>query len=193
MTTLAPTLSNRFLPRTAEWLRDVILILLGALFVAALAQIEIPLPFTPVPITGQTFGVLLVGAALGSKRGAASLVSYLGLGILGLPFFAGGAHGLDILIGATGGYLIGFILASYVIGLLAERGLERSVRTSLIPFLVGTLIIYACGVVWLAVFLGSFGQALVAGFLPFLIGDAIKLVAASLVLPAAWKLTATTK
>jgi len=188
MTTLAPTLSNRLLPRTASWLRDVILILLGALFVAALGQIEIPLPFTPVPITGQTFGVLLVGAALGSKRGAASLVSYLGLGILGLPFFAGGAHGLDTLIGATGGYLIGFVLAAYVIGRLAERGLERSVRTSLIPFLVGTLVIYVCGVTWLAVFLGSFDQALVAGFLPFLIGDAIKLVAASLALPAAWKL-----
>jgi biotin transport system substrate-specific component len=187
MTTLAPTLSNRFLPRAASWLRDVILILLGALFVAALAQIEIHLPFTPVPITGQTFGVLLVGAALGSKRGAASLASYLALGTVGLPFFAGGAHGLSILTGATGGYLIGFVLAAYIIGLLAERGLERSMRTSVIPFLVGTVIIYVCGVAWLAVFLRSFGQALVAGFLPFLIGDAIKLVAASLALPAAWK------
>jgi biotin transporter BioY len=136
MTTLAPTLSNRFLPHAAGWLRDVILIVLGALFVAVLAQIEIPLPFTPVPITGQTFGVLLVGAALGSKRGAASLASYLSMGIVGLPFFAGGAHGLDILIGATGGYLIGFVVAAYVIGLLAERGLERSMRTSMIPFLI---------------------------------------------------------
>ena len=188
MTTLAPTLSTRFLPRASDWLRDVILIVLGALFVAALAQIEIPLPFTPVPITGQTFGVLLVGAALGSKRGAASLASYLALGVFGLPFFAGGAHGLDVLIGATGGYLIGFIISAYVIGMLAERGLERSMRTSVIPFLVGTLIIYACGVTWLAVFLGNFRQALAAGLLPFLAGDAIKLVAASLVLPAAWRL-----
>ena len=188
MTTLAPTLSNRFLPRTVGWLRDVILILLGVLFVAVLAQVEIPLPFTPVPITGQTFGVLLVGAALGSKRGATSLVSYLALGTVGLPFFAGGAHGLSTLTGATGGYLIGFVLAAYVVGLVAERGLERSVRTSIIPFLVGTLIIYICGVGWLAIFLGSFGQALVAGFLPFLIGDAIKLIAASLALPAAWRL-----
>jgi biotin transport system substrate-specific component len=188
MTTLAPTIYARRFPGAADWLRDVILIVLGALFVAALAQIEIPLPFTPVPITGQTFGVLLVGAALGSKRGAASLVSYLALGVFGLPFFAGGAHGLNILTGATGGYLLGFVIAAYVIGILAERGLERNVRTSLIPFLVGTVIIYVCGVAWLAVFLGSFSKALVAGLFPFLVGDAIKLVAASLTLPAAWKL-----
>jgi biotin transport system substrate-specific component len=188
MTTLVPTIYARTFPGMAGWLRDVILILLGALFVAALAQIEIPLPFTPVPITGQTFGVLLVGAALGSKRGAASLTSYLGLGAMGLPFFAGGANGLNILIGATGGYLIGFVIAAYIIGLLAERGLERNVRTSIIPFLIGSVIIYICGVAWLAVVLGSLSKALAAGFIPFLIGDAIKLIAAALVLPAAWEL-----
>jgi biotin transport system substrate-specific component len=188
MTTLAPTLYARTFPRAADWLRDVTLIVLGALFVAALAQVEIPLPFTPVPITGQTFGVLLVGAALGSKRGAASLASYLVMGIFGLPFFAGGAHGLTIVVGATGGYLIGFVAAAYAIGLLAERGLERSLGTSLLPFLVGTIIIYACGVTWLAVVLGSLSKAVAAGLLPFLIGDALKLVAAALALPAAWKL-----
>lgn len=188
MTTLAPTIYTRTFPRAAGWLRDVVLIVLGALLVAALAQVEIPLPFTPVPITGQTFGVLLVGAALGSKRGAASLASYLALGMFGLPFFAGGAHGLKIVLGATGGYLIGFVLAAYVIGLLAERGLERSVRTSLLPFLVGTAIIYVCGVAWLTVILGSLSKAVTAGLLPFLVGDAIKLVAAALALPAAWKL-----
>jgi biotin transport system substrate-specific component len=188
MTTLAPTIYTRTFPRANVWLRDILLILLGALLVAALAQVEIPLPFTPVPITGQTFGVLLVGAALGSKRGALSLVSYLSMGVLGLPFFAGGAHGWDIVIGATGGYLIGFVIAAYVIGLLAERGLERSLRTSILPFLVGTVIIYVCGVAWLTVVLGSLSTALAAGLIPFLIGDAIKLVAAALVLPAAWKL-----
>jgi biotin transport system substrate-specific component len=188
MTTLASTVYTRTFPRTAGWLRDVILILLGALLVAVLAQIEIPLPFTPVPITGQTFGVLLVGAALGSKRGAASLVSYLAMGMMGLPFFAGGAHGLDIVIGATGGYLIGFVIAAYVIGLLAERGLERSVRTSLIPFLIGMIVIYVCGLSWLTIVLGSFSEAIAAGLLPFLVGDVIKLLAASLALPGAWKL-----
>ena len=187
MTTLAPTIYTRTFPRTASWLRDLILILLGALFVAVLAQVEIPLPFTPVPITGQTFGVLLIGAALGSKRGAASLVLYLAMGTFGLPFFAGGAHGLHILVGATGGYLIGFIFAAYVIGFLAERGLERNVRTSILPFLLGTFIIYVCGVTWLAIVLGSFNKAIVVGLLPFLIGDAIKLIAASLALPGMWK------
>jgi len=188
MTTLAPTVSFRYFPRAANWLRDLTLIVLGSLFVAVLAQVEIPLPFTPVPITGQTFGVLLVGAALGSKRGAASLALYLAEGAIGLPFFAGGAHGLSVVVGATGGYLIGFIGAAYVIGQLAERGLERSARTSFIPFLVGTLIIYACGVTWLAVVLGSFSKAITLGLIPFLIGDVVKLLAAALVLPAAWKI-----
>jgi biotin transport system substrate-specific component len=188
MTTLAPTLSTRYFPRAAGWLRDLVLILIGSLFVALLARVEILLPGMPVPITGQTFGVLLAGAALGSKRGAASMTLYLAEGALGLPFFAGGAHGIEIVVGATGGYLIGFIAAAYVIGLLAERGLERSVRTSLVPFLVGTLIIYVCGVAWLAVVLGSFGDALKFGLIPFLPGDAIKLIAAALALPAAWRL-----
>jgi biotin transport system substrate-specific component len=188
MTTLAPTLSTRYFPRAAAWLRDLFLIVLGSLFVAALAQVQIPLPFTPVPITGQTFGVLLVGAALGSKRGAASLALYLAEGAIGLPFFAGGAHGLSIIIGATGGYLIGFIVAAYIIGLLAERGLERNTRTSFIPFLAGTVVVYVCGVIWLAVVLGSFSKAITLGLVPFLIGDVIKLIAAALTLPAAWKL-----
>ncbi len=187
MTTLAPTLSTRYFPRTAAWLRDLLLIILGALLVAALAQVIIPLPFTPVPLTGQTFAVLLVAAALGSKRGAASLSLYTLMGALGLPFFAGGASGLAYMSGPTLGYLIGFLAAAYVVGLLAERGLERSVRTSLVPFLAGTLVIYAFGAGWLAV---SFGveKALALGVLPFLVGDAIKLVLAALVLPVAWKL-----
>jgi len=187
MTTLAPTLSARYFPRTTEWIRTLFLILLGSLLLAALAQVEIVLPFTPVPITGQTFGVLLIGAILGSKRGAASMILYLTEGALGLPFFAGGASGIGILTGATAGYLVGFVIAAYVIGLLAERGLERNVRTSIIPFIVGTIIIYICGVAWLSVVLGSFSKAITFGVLPFLIGDAIKLIAASLVLPTAWK------
>ena len=187
MTTLASTLSNHYFPRASSWLKDLGLILAGSLQVALFAQISIPLPFTPVPITGQTFAVLLVGAALGSKRGAAALIAYIAEGALGLPFFAGGAGGLSVLVGATAGYLIGFVVAAYVIGLLAERGLERSVRTSVVPFLAGTLIIYACGVTWLTVLFGL-EKALAFGLLPFLIGDAIKLIAAALALPAAWKL-----
>lgn len=188
MTTLVPALSTRYFPRTSSWLRDFALIVAGSLLVAVLAQISIPLPFTPVPLTGQTFAVLLVGAALGSKRSLASMALYIAEGALGLPFFAGGASGLHVLVGATAGYLVGFVAAAYIIGLLAERGLERSVRTSFVPFVVGTLVIYLFGVAWLAFMLGSFSEAVVAGLLPFIIGDAIKLIAAALVLPAAWKL-----
>jgi biotin transport system substrate-specific component len=188
MTTLAPTIYTRAFPRAADWLRDVILIVLGALFVAALAQVKIPLPFTPVPLTGQTFAVLLVGATLGSKRGAVSMVLYIALGALGLPVFAGGAAGISYLSGATLGYLVGFVMAAYIIGLLAERGLERSVRTSIIPFLIGTVVIYICGVAWLTILLGSFSKAVAAGLVPFLVGDTLKLIAAALVLPGAWKI-----
>src|SRR5215211_4525054 len=187
MSTLAPTIYTRTFPGVAGWLRDLILMTLGTLFVAALAQVKIPLPFTPIPLTGQTFAVLLIGATLGSKRSLVSMLLYIALGAFGLPIFAGGASGLAYLSGATLGYLVGFVLAAYVIGLLAERGLERSVRTSLLPFLVGTVIIYLCGVAWLAIILGSFNKAIAAGLLPFLIGDAIKLIAASIVLPAAWR------
>ena len=188
MTTLAPTLSTRYFPRISAWARDLVLIFMGSLLIAAFAQIRIPLPFTPVPITGQTFAVLLVGAALGSKRGLLAMLLYICEGALGLPFFAGGTGGLQVLAGATAGYLIGFIAAAYLIGLLAERGLDRSVKTSIIPFLVGTLIIYLFGVAWLGILMGSFSKAIVAGFLPFLVGDGIKLIAAALALPAAWKL-----
>ena len=160
----------------------------GSLLLAGLAQISLPLPFTPVPLTGQTFGVLLVAAALGSKRGASSMVLYILEGALGLPFFAGGASGLHVLVGATAGYLAGFVVAAYIIGLLAERRLERTIRTSFVPFVVGTIVIYLFGVAWLAIVLGSIGKAVIAGLLPFLIGDVIKLILAALALPAAWKL-----
>ncbi len=187
MTTLAPTLYTRTFPRASSWLRDLSLIALGAALVALLAQVRMPLPFTPVPLTGQTFGVLLVAAALGSKRGAASMALYIALGAFGLPVFAGGAAGLSYMTGATLGYLVGFVLAAYVVGALAERGLERSVLTSILPFLVGAVIIYVCGVAWLTVLLGSVTKALAAGLVPFLLGDVIKLIAAALALPAAWK------
>lgn len=186
MNALAPTLSTRHLPAVKPLVRDVLLIVFGSLFVAAFAQISVPLPFTEVPITGQTFAVLLVGAALGSKRGAASLGLYTVEGALGLPFFAAGKSGIG---GPTTGYLIGFIVAAYVIGLLAERGLDRKFRTSLIPFLVGTVIIYAIGATWLAISLKMTPMAAFnAGVLPFLIVDAIKLLLAGVALPAAWKL-----
>jgi biotin transport system substrate-specific component len=186
MSTLAPTLSKRYFPHAAAWLRDLALITLSALFVAVLAQVRIFLPFTPVPLTGQTFGVLLVGAALGSKRGLASLSLYTALGLAGLPVFTGWSSGLAHLLGLTGGYLFGFLAAAWLVGRLAERGLERSLRTSLLPFAAGTLVIYLCGTGWLALQLGL-AQALALGVLPFLIGDLLKLLAAALLLPGVWK------
>jgi biotin transport system substrate-specific component len=186
-TTFAPTLLNRSLPRLDWRVRDILLVIGGSLCVAGMAQIRIALPFTPVPITGQTFAVLLVGASLGARRGTASLVLYLIQGLLGLPFFAGGASGLAYLLGPTGGYLVGFVAAACLVGLLAARGLDRRIPTALLAFLAGEIVIYFCGVAWLSVFLGI-PRAISAGFLPFLIGDVIKLVAAGLVLPTAWAL-----
>ena len=187
MTAFAPTLTTRILPAVDQKLRDLLLVTAGALLVALLAQVRMPLPFTPVPLTGQTFAVLLVGAALGSRRGMASIGLYLLLGALGLPFFAGGASGLAYMTGSTLGYLVGFIAAAYVTGLLAERGLDRRISTALVAFFIGQAIIYLFGVAWLTVLMGL-QKALVAGMLPFLIGDALKIGAAALALPAAWKL-----
>lgn len=186
MTTLASTLTTRLLPTIGQRIRDLLLVFAGTVLVALLAQVSIPLPFTPVPLTGQTFAVLLVGAALGSRRGAASLSLYTVIGALGLPIFAGGVGGLGKFFGPTGGYLLGFIVAAYVIGLLAERGLERSFRTSILPFLVGTIIIYLIGATWLGFFVG-FEKALPLGVIPFIPGDIIKLALAAISLPVAWK------
>lgn len=184
-TPLASTLTLRVWPRTAAWLRDLGLILAGTLFTALLAQVRLPLPFTPVPLTGQTFAVLLTGAALGSRRGLISMTLYLLLGGVGLPFFAGGQSGWAYLTGPTLGYLIGFAAAAWAVGRLAECGLERRLRTAWLPFLAGTLSIYICGAGWLALSLGV-RRALLLGVLPFLAGDLLKIALAALALPAAW-------
>jgi biotin transport system substrate-specific component len=185
--TLASFVSVRWLPHVSSKVRDLGWMVLGALWVALFAQVRIPLPFTPVPITGQTFAVLLVGAALGAGRGAGALMLYLLMGMTGLPVFAGGVAGLFHLTGPTGGYLLGFVIAAAVVGRMAEHGWERSFRTSLIPFSLGTLLIYLVGVPWLALYVGP-QAAIQKGLLPFLPGDLIKLLLAALALPSAWRL-----
>jgi biotin transport system substrate-specific component len=185
--TLASFVSVRWLPHVSSKVRDLGWMVLGALWVALFAQVRIPLPFTPVPITGQTFAVLLVGAALGAGRGAGALMLYLLMGMTGLPVFAGGAAGLFHLTGPTGGYLLGFVIAAAAVGRMAEHGWERSFRTSLIPFSLGTLLIYLVGVPWLALYVGP-QAAIQKGLLPFLPGDLIKLLLAALALPSAWRL-----
>jgi len=184
--TLASFVSVRWLPHVSSKVRNLGWMVLGALWVA-LFQVRIPLPFTPVPITGQTFAVLLVGAALGAGRGAGALMLYLLMGMTGLPVFAGGAAGLFHLTGPTGGYLLGFVIAAAAVGRMAEHGWERSFRTSLIPFSLGTLLIYLVGVPWLALYVGP-QAAIQKGLLPFLPGDLIKLLLAALALPSAWRL-----
>lgn len=183
--TLALTLSERVFWKPSAAVANTTLVVLGSLVMAGLAQLAIPLPFTPVPITGQTLGVLLVGASLGSKRGAASMVLYLVEGAAGLPFFAGGAAGLPVLLGPRGGYLIGFVLAAFAVGLLAERGFDRRFVPAALAFCLGELVVYLHGVTWLAFFVGA-NQALAAGFWPFLPGAVVKAAAAGALLPVAW-------
>ena len=191
MTALAPAIAR---PKTAmsRATFDVISIVAGSLIVAGLAQVSIHLGFTPVPITGQTLGVLLVGGSLGALRGGAALGLYLIEGGIGLPFYAGGTHGWSNLtvskLGASGGYLIGFIAAAIVVGYLAERGWDRNLGSSIGAMLLGEVLIYGAGLPWLAASLHiGANKAYVYGLYPFIIGDAIKLGLAAAVLPAAWR------
>jgi biotin transport system substrate-specific component len=168
-----------------------ILLVIGAAALTALAaQWEIHLPFTPVPITGQTFAVLLTGAALGATLGAAGQAVYVVAGALGLPVYSGGESGWDTASAAgTSGYLIGFIVAAGVVGFMAERRQDRTFPTMFTAFIAGSFIIYAFGVAGLMILLDmSFEEAVVAGVVPFILGDIIKATAAGLLLPAAWKL-----
>ena len=177
--TLSDTLS---LP---SWL----LVPAASLLIAAAAQVAIPLPFTPVPLTGQTFGVLLTGMALGSRRGALAVALYVLEGAVGLPFFAGGAAGLAKLLGPTGGYLFAFPIAAFVAGLLAERGWDRRPLTTVLGMLLASLTIFFFGALWLSRFVGGIVPAVVQGVLPFLPGDLIKSLLAAGLLPAAWRLS----
>lgn len=190
---VAPSTLADIIPRT--WVRDVVLVVGFALLTAGAAQIVIPLGFTPVPITGQTFAVLLAGGVLGASRGAASQILYVALGAIGLPFYAGGTGGWDVVTGATAGYLVGFVVAAFVIGALAERHQDRKVWTAIPAFITGSLIIYVFGAAWLAYRLdipltGPPGEtnAVALGVAPFLVGDTLKAVLAGLLLPLGWKL-----
>ncbi len=169
-------------------LRDVALVAAAVLVVAATAQIRIELPFTPVPLTGQTFGVLLVGAALGPARGAIALVAYL-LVSLGLPFYAGGESGAQVWYGASAGYLAAFPIAAALIGRMARAGHDRSVVGTLAAFLLASLVVLAGGALWLHLGLGMPAvQAVQQGVVPFLVGDLLKALLAAGLLPGAWRL-----
>lgn len=174
------------LPMTRE--RSALLIVGGALLTAVMAQLAIPVPGSPVPITGQTLAVLLVAASLGPARGMASMGLYLMAGLVGLPFYSEGGGGFSAAFGATGGYLLAFLPAAYLIGLAARRGADRRVGSALLLFAGGQVIIFAIGVPWLAASTGmSASQALAAGLYPFLLGGLVKAVIAALALPWAWR------
>lgn len=166
-------------PSLARWAAEVALVIAGVALLALSARVVIPLPFTPVPVTGQTFAVLLVAAAYGVRRGVVTMILYVLAGVAGLPVLAAGA-GV-----ASYGYLAGFVLAAVVTGWLADRGWGRDFPRSLAAMLAGEVAIYAGGLVWLARFVG-WGNVVAAGLAPFMAGDALKLVAAALLLPAAW-------
>jgi biotin transport system substrate-specific component len=184
--TLAEAIGARVLPRSGL-ARDALLIGGGALFTALLAQVSVRLPFTPVPITLQTLAVLLVGASLGARRGFLAEALYVLLGLAGLPVYAGGQGGLAHLLGPTGGYIIGFVLAAYLAGRLAERSWDRQAPKALLAMILADLLIYACGLPWLALYVG-WGRVLLLGFVPFIVGDTLKILIASGLLPGTWRL-----
>jgi len=156
------------------------------LLLVATAYISFNLPFSPVPITGQTFGVLLIAMALGRVRAVGVVTAYLLEGIAGLPVFAGGTAGFPIIIGPTGGYLIGFLAGAYVIGILADRGWDKSYLKSILAMIIGSAVIFAFGLIWLAKFVPE-GSLLALGLIPYLPGSVAKITLAAVILPSIWK------
>lgn len=168
--------------------RDAILVVAGAALMALLAQVAIPLPPSPVPITGQTLGVVLVGSALGARRGVAAMGLYVLAG-LALPVYAEAASGFRVIAGANGGYLIGFVLATWIIGRTAERGFDRRPIPAFIGFCLGQLAVFAIGVPWLKLATGiGWGVAIHEGFLVFIVGGLVKAAVGAATVPSAWRL-----
>ena len=168
--------------------RNVVLVALGVLLTAALAQVSVPVPGSPVPITGQTLAVVLTAAALGPVRGVAVQVAYMACALVGLPFYSEATGGVDVVFGATGGYVVGFIPAAILIGLGARHAMDRNPLKAVPLFIAGQAVVFAVGVPWLAVSADmTAAQALDAGFYPFILGGLVKAAVAAAVLGTAWK------
>ncbi|MBI4260890.1 MAG: biotin transporter BioY [Actinobacteria bacterium] len=190
MTSLAQAIAPPRERAGARLAYQAVVVVGASLLIAGLAQVSIRLPFTPVPITGQTLGVLRAGAGLGVGMGVGAVGLYLLEGAVGLPFFAEGRHGWEILgLGsATGGYLWGFLVAAALTGWLSRRGWDRSVRSAIGAMFLGNVVIYAFGVPWLMAALDvPLETGLEYGLRPFVVGDALKLLVAAGLLPAAWR------
>ena len=200
MTLAGAVWPDRASPTATRAIRAVVLAVLGSLFVAICAQVQIPL--WPVPVTGQTFAVLVVGMAFGWRLGGATLLLYLAEGAVGLPVFAKFAAGPGVLAGPTGGYIVGFVLAAAAIGYLAQRGWDRSVWRTAIAMLIGNVVLYIPGLIWLGMFYAgpgaqyvantgatnAVGAAIAVGLTPFLLVDALKLALAAALFPIAWRM-----
>lgn len=177
-------LADVVVPRGA--VADIALIAGGTALTAVMAQLAVPL--WPVPVTGQTLAVLLVGSALGARRGTLSMMLYWAVGVLGLPVFSDGGHGLGAALGPSGGYILGFIVSAYAVGKLAERGGDRTFLTGVLSFCAGTVITFSVGMVWLAMSLGAgLQQTLEWGLYPFILGGIVKALLAAAAMPLAWR------
>lgn len=183
-----PTLVRHFWSDAAQSLpRQALLAVVGSALVALSAQVQVPM--VPVPMTLQTLAVLAIGAAFGARLAAATLLLYVAEAALGLPVMAGFGGGLARLMGPTGGYVLGFVLAAFVVGKLAERGWDRNGFTMFAAMLGGAALIYVPGMIWLSGFVGGLGEAFSLGVLPFLWGDVVKAAIAALAFPAVWNLS----
>jgi biotin transport system substrate-specific component len=181
-----PVLADR-LPRGV--VRDVVLVVGVVAFTALAARISIPVPGSPVPVTGQTLAVLLSAAAVGPLRGLVAGLMYIGVGVVGLPVYAGGSHGYKALVGATGGYFVGFLLATALVGYAARGGYDRRPLGVAVAFLVCSALIYLPGATWLAYYAHlSADAALREGVRPYLFGDVLKAAVAAALLPVAWRI-----
>ena len=186
MSLSATSLRSSLIPRSTA-LSNAVLVVSGVLGLAALAQIAIPVPRSPVPVTGQTLGVLILGTAYGSTLGVTTFAIYIVAGIAGAPVFASSGHGLDRIVGATGGYLIGMLVATFVLGQLARFRLDQNFLTALPSMLIGTITTFSFGLVWLHQYTGqSWDWTIKAGLTPFIVGEALKIAIAGTSLPAIW-------
>ena len=187
MSLSATSLRTSLIPR-ATALSNAVLVVSGVLGLAALAQIAIPVPGSPVPVTGQTLGVLILGTTYGSTLGVTTFALYMLAGIAGAPVFANSGHGLDRIVGATGGYLIGMLIATFVLGQLARFRLDQKFLTALPSMLIGTVITFSFGLVWLQQYTEqSWSWTINAGLTPFIVGEALKIAIAGTSLPAIWR------
>lgn len=178
-----PTIADRVFARGLPM--DIALIAAGAGLTAIAAQVSIPI--WPVPITGQTLAVLLVGSTLGALRGTLSMVLYAVLGIVGLPVFSDATHGISVILGPTGGYILGFIIAAALTGWLAQRAWDHRIVGATLSFLAGTVVTFAVGLPWLAMTLHlNLEQTLQAGLYPFLLGGAVKALLAAAIIRFSW-------